>query len=178
MQYLLLSITLGAVTIKVKQEDKTGGYSEAVQSPNVPVASAKNGLLLLTEGIDRLAEHQRLKPPAPPRPPPSTSLNRPSRLGLLCDAAFLSDDEVYLKSSADDINKDIKLRSRSLDSPAKKVKGERTLSSDYRSPKAERNAKAFIASKSLKMSDQLSSDQVLSGASSVMMMPKQPLHNR
>ena len=165
----------GAATIKVKQEDKNGGYSEAVQSPSVPVA-AKNGLLLLTEGIDRLAEHQRLKPPAPPRPPPpSTSLNRPSRLGLLCDAAFLSDDEVYLRSSADDTNKDIKLRSRSLDSPAKKVKGERTLSSDYRSPKAERNAKAFIASKSLKMSDQLSSDQFSGG--SVMIKPKQPLNN-
>ena len=159
-----------AATIKVKQEDKIGGYSEAVQSPSVPVV-AKNGLLLLTEGIDRLAEHQRLKPP-PPRPPPSTSLNRPSRLGLLCDAAFLSDDEVYLRSSAD-TNKDIKLRSRSLDSPAKKVKGERTLSSDYRSPKAERNAKAFIASKSLKMSDQLS-DQVSGGS---VMMPKQPLNN-
>merc|ERR1711902_276463 len=45
-----------------------------------------------------------------------------------------------------------KARSRSLDSPNKKP---RTLSSEYRSPKAERNAKAFIASKSLKVSDEL-----------------------
>ena len=108
-----------------------------------------SGLQLLTEGIDRL-EHTsspKLKPPQPP-----TTLRRPSKLGMLCDAAFLSDDEGHMKS--DSINSDSgKVRSRSLDSgPNKKP---RTLSSEYRSPKAERNAKAFIASKSLKVSEDL-----------------------
>jgi hypothetical protein len=40
-----------------------------------------------------------------------------------------------------------------MDSPQKNKP--RTLSSEYRSPKAERNAKAFIASKSLKVSEDL-----------------------
>ena len=110
-----------AIPIKVKQEVKNGGYSEVQQPPSV---SAKNGLHLLTEGIDRLAENHRLKPPAAPLQPAGSALppspKRPSRLGLLCDAAFLSDDEAYLKSSTDDIIKDIKFRSRSLDSPMKK----------------------------------------------------------
>lgn len=139
-----------------------------------------SGLQLLTEGIDRL-EHistspstssttssSPLKPPPPQRPPvrkftsSSQSLTSrsqggpsPSKLGLLCDAAFLSDDEAHLRSETlSDSNNDNsgKARSRSLDSPQKKP---RTLSSEYRSPKAERNAKAFIASKSLKVSEDL-----------------------
>ena len=94
----------------------------------------ENGLHLLTEGIDRLEKSK-------------SEQRTPSKLGLLCDAAFLSDDEHHLKSSEDQIQS--KVRSRSLDMK------ERRLSSDYRSPKAERNAKAFIASKSLKVCEDL-----------------------
>ena len=151
-------VTIATAPIKVKQEaaDKNDarGCNDVVLQPIKPsgaVGLDKNGLHLLTEGIDRL-EHHRLKPPPAPLPGPPPH-HRPSRLGLLCDAAFLSDDEAYLRST--ESIKDVKLRSRSLDSPIKKVKGERTLSSDYRSPKAERNAKAFIASKSLRVSDEL-----------------------
>ena len=108
--------------------------TEASNNPEV------NGLNLLADTV--------LKTPQKQEP------QRPSRLGLLCDAAFLSDDEGHLKTSTPlkMTSEDIKQRSRSLDSPYKTV---RTLSSDYRSPQAERNAKAFIASKSTKMSDDL-----------------------
>ena len=123
-----------------------------------------NGLHLLAEGIDRLeSSGEKIdghKEAVEGNSEAVWPRKRPSKLGLLCDAAFLSDDEVHLKKSTGYTNSDldkesVKMRSRSLDSPAKRVKGERTLSSDYRSPKAERNAKAFIASKSLKVSDDL-----------------------
>jgi hypothetical protein len=134
-----------------------------------------SGLQLLAEGIDRLehnstpsASSASSSPLKPPQRPPvrkltsqsltssATSSRSPSKLGLLCDAAFLSDDEAHLRSEtlSDNSNDNTgKARSRSLDSPQKNKP--RTLSSEYRSPKAERNAKAFIASKSLKVSEDL-----------------------
>ena len=130
------------VKIKVKEE--------VVKSEN---GGENNGLHLLTEGIDRLESRHELKSK------PSTALHSPSKLGLLCDAAFLSDDEHHLKSEND--QSQCKVRSRSLDMK------ERRLSSDYRSPKAERNAKAFIASKSLKVCEDLKEPSSSSSPSKV-----------
>ena len=114
-----------------------------------------SGLQLLTEGIDRL-EHSSPRKPSVQEPSNSSQVQprRSNKLGILCDAAFLSDDEAHLRSDNLSSNgaDSSKARSRSLDSPNKKP---RTLSSEYRSPKAERNAKAFIASKSLKVSEDL-----------------------
>ena len=133
----------GATLSEVEEELSVGDETEVkikVKEEVVKSENNENGLHLLTEGIDRLEKSKPLQPP--------TALHSPSKLGLLCDAAFLSDDEHHLKS--EDLNLQCsKVRSRSLDMK------ERRLSSDYRSPKAERNAKAFIASKSLKVCEDL-----------------------
>ena len=131
----------GATLSEVEEELSVGDETEVkikVKEEVVKSENNENGLHLLTEGIDRLEKS---------KPQPPTALHSPSKLGLLCDAAFLSDDEHHLKS--EDLNLQCKVRSRSLDMK------ERRLSSDYRSPKAERNAKAFIASKSLKVCEDL-----------------------
>jgi hypothetical protein len=132
------SSTAFNVKTEVKSESKTVEVSD--------------GLHLLTQGIDRLEKLEQ-----------KTSN---SRLGLLCDAAFLSDDEHHHRSSSSDLGaaEAVKAvtRSKSLDfvrSP--RSKQERTLSSDYRSPKAERNAKAYIASKSLKVSEELETTEAV-----------------
>ena len=137
----------GSKMVKVKVESLKAEKSEDDTS----------GLQLLTEGIDRLEHSSPRKPSSvqePSNSSPQVQPRRSNKLGILCDAAFLSDDEAHLRSdSLSSSGADSsKARSRSLDSPNKKP---RTLSSEYRSPKAERNAKAFIASKSLKVSEDL-----------------------
>ncbi len=132
------------------------------EDDEVAASETRDGLQLLAEGIDRL---EKLKTEREQQP------KSPSKLGLLCDAAFLSDDELHRTSSSLEDNKAaVAVRSRSLDcgnnsnllkSPSPRRIHQRTLSSDYRSPKAERNAKAFIASKSLKMSDTVMVDPLL-----------------
>ena len=136
-----------------------------IEAEKSETEAENNGLHLLTEGIDRLEATGTVQPKIEQKSPRENS----SRLGMLCDAAFLSDDEHHLKS--DDQrgrgqSDSLKVRSRSLDTK------ERRLSSDYRSPKAERTAKAFIASKSLKVCEDL---RDIETSSRPRQHPQQPL---
>lgn len=131
------TLSVGDISDEIKPEEADISEATAEEAAEAKVkVKSENGLHLLAETVVNDQE----------------SKQRPSKLNLLCDAAFLSDDEGHLKSS-DQEKSEFKVRSRSLDSHLLKAKNQpHSLSSEYRSPKAERNAKAFIASKSLKMS--------------------------
>ena len=105
---------------------------------------AKTGLDILTEGIEKLEQQQVTeKPPASP-------------LEILCDAASLAGDP-QTPTKLLTVNNSIS-RSRSLDAVVNKTERRRkslSITRDfgrcYRSPEAERDCKAFIASKSVKI---------------------------
>ena len=128
---------------------KLAGSDEKPEEP-------RSGLDLLNEGIERL---ERLSDAGMPRPRLSSTPPRGARhmsvdaprssggLRLLCDVALMSDVEEEERKSP-------KARSRSLDSQMlSNPAGHRADKRNYSSPKAEQNAKAFIASKSLRVAD-------------------------
>jgi hypothetical protein len=124
----------------------------------IKTEQVKSGLDLLTEGIERMEKLTEggIKRPrlssTPPRGARHMSVDGPRSSGnlrLLCDVALMSDVE-------EEDRKSPKFRSRSLDSQMQS-KNRRTsyepVARNYSSPKAEQNAKAFIASKSVRVAD-------------------------
>ena len=124
----------------------------------IKTEQVKSGLDLLTEGIERMEKLSNggLKRPrlssTPPRGARHMSVDGPRSSGglrLLCDVALMSDVE-------EEDRKSPKFRSRSLDSQMQsKNRGTKyeAIARNYSSPKAEKNAKAFIASKSVRVAD-------------------------
>lgn len=125
----------------------------------------KSGLDLLNEGIERLeklSEGGLMRPrlsSTPPRGARHMSVDGPRSSGglrLLCDVALMSDVE-------EEDRKSPKARSRSLDSQMQSGSnsssgGQHNEKRHYSSPKAEQTAKAFIASKSVRVADVVTFD--------------------
>ena len=130
---------------------------ESDKQGSIKKEAATLGLDLLTEGIERmekLSVGKYVKRPrlssTPPRGARHTSVDgekTPGGLHLLCDVALMSDVEEEERKSP-------KARSRSLDSHMSRSRSlNEMIARNYSSPKAEQNAKAFIASKSVRMAD-------------------------
>jgi len=146
---------------QTQQTDEHMEEDDDEEEEIIKTEPVRSGLDLLAEGIERLekmttsngccVKRPRLSS-TPPRGARHMSVDGPRCVGglrLLCDVALMSDVE-------EEDRKSPKGRSRSLDSEirSKNCRSKcEMLARNYSSPKAEQNAKAFIASKSVRVAD-------------------------